>query len=222
MNEVRLQAISLAVDRAFFVLSQVAVACLNNSGEVRLWGTENGKITCLIPAIFGIFKRGKVLAGAYQSRTTQAQMKYAIPIALVLAAVGYFVPAVADDAAALVLLDLLYPFARRILQYTEKKIPAPEVPLEEMLVLVRKEHESVWHEYGMCINDARVEGWKWGVDFSERVIDLDTLTYTGETRPYIDDKERAAGNEQVKDFVAAVKKARGDIEVCADNTDKEQ
>lgn len=178
--------------------------------------------------VVGMYNR---LKGSMSSKTTGKQSSYVSAAIIAVVLLMQITGVTIDDETQAALVQVLVwiiggaaslPFFARLLLFKNKINPAPEVPLEEMLVLVRKEHESVWHEYGMCINDAQVEGWKWGVDFSERVIDLDTLTYTGEKRPYIDDKERAAGQDQVKDFVEAVKKARGGIEVCADNTDKEQ
>ena len=175
------------------------------------------KLLTLIPAIFGIIKRGKVLATLTQSKTTKAQYTAILIAGVLLAAVGYFVPAVADNDVAVALIILITPVISRLLLFHKK----PNA--DNDIVILAKVQQSDkardwWEPWHDVLRTARELGYERGADYDGAVWDVVTGESTGETIPIEADWSGALG----KLFADKFGTDNRNIDICADNTDKEQ
>lgn len=139
-----------------------------------------GAFLKFIPAILAIIKRGKALATLAQSKTTKAQYTAILIAACILAAVGYFVPVVADNDVAVGLIVLIVPVISRLLLYKDKAI-AVEMQSTVWICKVRNDTDGPWREFDGMLPDAIAEGAVQAVDDQGRIWDVPKQELTGET-----------------------------------------
>lgn len=132
-----------------------------------------GAIIKLIPMFWAILTRGKVLASAHKSKTTQKQYVVVVALCMALAGVGYFVPVLADDAMAGAIITLLLPLASRLLLYKEKIVntAVDEVPLVKVS---NPSGGDSWILFEDTIKKAREKGYHLGVGRDGTIWDIAT------------------------------------------------
>ena len=138
------------------------------------------KFLGLIPALFAIIRRGKTLATLAQSKTTKAQYTAILIAGVLLAAVGYFVPAVADNDVAVALIVLITPVISRLLLFRAKPNTDNDIV---MLAKVQqsKDANEWWDAWHDTLRAARELGYERGADYDGAVWDVTTGERTGET-----------------------------------------
>jgi hypothetical protein len=138
------------------------------------------KFLSLIPSLFGIIRRGKVLATLAQSKTTKAQYTAILIAGVLLAAVGYFVPQVADNDVAVALIVLIVPVISRLLLFRQKPNADNDIV---MLAKVQQSDDARdwWEPWHDVLRIARELGYERGVDYDGAVWDVTTGERTGET-----------------------------------------
>src|SRR5574343_925692 len=150
-------------------------------------------LVCMLwknPVVRSIVKRAGVLSGAGASNSTWKQKIVALPVALVVATLGYFVPELFDDAlqAALVggLVGWLAPYVSRVIAY--KSADCAENMLL-MPVAVRVERSKAWRPIVGSLLDASEEGFSEGVMSDGKIYASKTGKHTGNVRPKTSSKE---------------------------------
>jgi len=137
----------------------------------------------LIPLIFAILNRARVLKGATTSRTTRKQMAFLFPAAVIVAAIGFFAPEIlpeaAQDGVVIFIVGLLSasPYLLRMAGYKE---PYQNAEVELYGVQDRVESDSIWHAYSGTTYEAHEQGWKRGVSYAGNIYDLETGAKIGE------------------------------------------
>lgn len=175
------------------------------------------KFLSLVPSLFGIIKRGKTLATLAQSKTTKAQYTAILIAGVLLAAVGYFLPQVADNDVAVALIVLITPVISRLLLFHKKPNTNNDIV---MLAKVQQSDDARdwWEPWHDVLRTARELGYERGADYDGAVWDVTTGERTGET---IRMPGEDVGGGPLKELFADKFGTRNDIEVCADNTDRE-
>lgn len=117
----------------------------------------------LIPTIISIIKRTRNLAGAMSSTTTQVQWAATLIVCAIVATIGAFNPALAQDeiaqGAAVFLIGIVGPMLSRIIGKKYKNEPLPNDAL--LVVGVRKKDDSLnaWRAFDGSLKKAREQGW---------------------------------------------------------------
>lgn len=164
-----------------------------------------------------IARRGAKLAGA-NSHTTKAQYGVLLGTAIGVAALGYFVPALAGDVVATALIAAVAPLVSRLVLYKAKPNRDNDVV---MLAKVQQSDDSRewWETWDDCLGVARTLGYARGVDYNGYVWDVTTGEMTG-------DKIQLPGTGNAPEgYLHKVFTGpggtdnRGDISTCSDNTD---
>lgn len=150
------------------------------------------KFLSLVPTLFGIIKRGKSLATLAQSKTTKAQYTAILIAGVLLAAVGYFVPTVADNDVAVALIVLITPVISRLLLFHKKPNTNNDIV---MLAKVQQSDDARdwWEPWHDVLRTARELGYERGADYDGAVWDVTTGERTGETIPIEADWSGALG-----------------------------
>ena len=150
-----------------------------------------------LPLALKVFKRARVLAGASGSNTTAKQKMVALPVALAIAGLGYFIPALADDAVAFALVaaavGYVAPYVSRLIAH--KTVDNTTL----MLVAVRMDEVTAWVPYTGTVLDAREEGYMHGCDSQGDVYALDDGVKAGTMR--LKHSTQAESDETMRAFV---------------------
>lgn len=136
------------------------------------------KLLTFLPAIMSIIKRGLNLAGA-NSHTTRAQYGVLVSVGVVVAALGYFMPDLANEAVAAALVASIAPLVSRAILYRTK----PDTTNDGvMLDRVKYKGDSAhfWSPFDDTMLAARNMGFGIGADVMGNVWDIKTGTMTGE------------------------------------------
>ena len=137
----------------------------------------------LIPTLLAIFKRGTVLYGATKSSTTRVQWVALFICAILVAAVGYFLPAFASEeiqtGLLLAALAALGPLVSRYLGY-QTPVVLSDAAAGVMLDRVKSKNVRSWFPFCGGILDAREEGWELGADKDNVIWDVKTGERTGD------------------------------------------
>jgi hypothetical protein len=162
-----------------------------------------------LPLVLTIWKRAQVLLTANQSDTTKSQKMVALPVALAVALLGYFIPQLSENAVALTLVagivGLIAPSVSRFVAY--KKADVKE-NLTLMLVSVRKLGEA-WYPFTGTMIDAGEEGWAQGLTSDGGVYEIvsgklvDTIKLKGGTQEESEAK--------MKEFMDAIRAKNKDL-----------
>ena len=138
------------------------------------------------PMLLTIWTRAKNLSGAMSSQTTQAQEAAVLALCGIIAAVGYFVPALAPDnvaqGAVLFLLAIVSPLLSRMLG---KKEPEPSgIPANAGIFISHVRHipGAEWANHIGAMEDARMDGWLEGADDYGNIYNLRTGAVIGKDK----------------------------------------
>lgn len=136
------------------------------------------------PVVRAIVKRAGVLSGAANSSSTWKQKIVAVPVALVVAGLGYWMPELFDDALQVTvvagLVGWLAPYVSRIIAFKE----ADEAEnLLLMPVAVRENRAKAWRPFVGSLLDANAEGFGEGCMSDGKIYDSKTGKHTGNVRP---------------------------------------
>ena len=166
--------------------------------------------------LLAILARARALHGALSSETTRRQWWVTFPVAVAVAAAGYFLPPIAGEEVALalttVLIAALAPLVSRVVGYQDKT----DLPYAEVYVIaVMRRRERVWRAFSGTLMDARAEGYDWARDADGNLYDVQSGQCEGVV---------------MRDAVASIRELQGggstsnapDLGLCADNTDREE
>ena len=168
-----------------------------------------GKLVEILPIIFKVLSRARVLSGAVQSRTTRDQWLVLTIIAFIVSTAAQFVPGLADDATAvglvMGLLALLGPAISRMVKFDDtavKPVPVLDIPddllvvdnadLSRPILKVRGGRGGSWKLFKSTWKAATVSGWVQGVLDTGEIVNLQTGERTGH-RIRLKPEERGAG-----------------------------
>ena len=140
------------------------------------------------------------MLNAQTSTTTTKQRMIALPVALLVASIGYFVPELRESGVALFLtaflIGKLAPLVSRFVAYKEMDV------LENLtlfLVAVRKDGGKAWRPFVGTILDAGEEGWGEGVASDGGLYDIQTGALVGSIRLKTSTPEQS--REKMREFV---------------------
>ncbi len=165
--------------------------------------------------LLAILFRARALHGALSSETTRRQWWVTFPVAVLVAAAGYFLPPIAGEEVALalttVLIAALAPLVSRAIGYQDKDLPYAEV----FIIAVMRRRERVWRAFSGTLLDAHAEGYDWAQDADGNLYDVQSGQCEGVV---------------MRDAVASIRELQGggstsnapDLGLCADNTDREE
>ena len=166
--------------------------------------------------LLAIIVRARALHGALSSETTRRQWWVTFPVAVLVAAAGYFLPPIAGEEVALalatVLIAALAPLVSRAVGYRDKL----DLTYAEVYVIaVMRRRERVWRAFSGTLMDARAEGYDWARDADGNLYDVQSGQCEGVV---------------MRDAVASIRELQGggstsnapDLGLCADNTDREE
>ena len=125
--------------------------------------------------LLAILARARALHGALSSETTRRQWWVTFPVAVAVAAAGYFLPPIAGEEVALalttVLIAALAPLVSRAVGYRDKL----DLTYAEVYVIaVMRRRERVWRAFSGTLMDARAEGYDWARDADGNLYDVQT------------------------------------------------
>lgn len=123
--------------------------------------------------ILSLLSRARRLHGALNSETTTRQWWVTFPVAVAVAAAGYFLPPIAGEEVALalstVLIAALAPLVSRVVGYQDKT----DLPHAEVYVIaVMRRRERVWRAFSGTLLDAHAEGYDWARDADGNLYDV--------------------------------------------------
>lgn len=168
-----------------------------------------------------LLSRARVLHGCLSSTTTRRQWWVTFPVAVAVAGLGYAMPAFAGDDVALALLTVgvaaIAPLVSRVAAYTgDAKYENADV----YIVAAMHRRERVWRAYIGTLMDAKEERYDWARDADGNLYDVQSGRCEGvvmrEAVAAIKELQGAGGTDN-----APLGLVSGDIEICADNTDRE-
>lgn len=148
-----------------------------------------GKLLTLLPMILKVLRRGKVLSGATQSRTTKDQWLVGLVLSFLVAALSMVVPGLQDDTVAvgavLALIAVVGPMISRMALFKEKPedveldIPddalvVPNDMLGRRIALVRDGISGSWSRFDGTWKEALLAGWNQGALEDGEVVFLVT------------------------------------------------
>lgn len=172
--------------------------------------------------LLAILARARALHGALSSETTRRQWWVTFPVAVAVAAAGYFLPPIAGEEVALalstVLIAALAPLVSRAIGYQDKT----DLPYAEVFIIaVMRRRERVWRAFSGTLMDARAEGYDCARDADGNLYDVQSGQCEGvvmrDAVASIRELQGAGGTDN-----APLGLVSGDIEICADNTDREE
>jgi len=166
--------------------------------------------------LLAILARARALHGALSSETTRRQWWVTFPVAVAVAAAGYFLPPIAGEEVALalttVLIAALAPLVSRVVGYQDKT----DLPYAEVYVIaVMRRRERVWRAFSGTLLDAHAEGYDWAQDADGNLYDAQSGRCEGVVMR--DAAEHLRGLQGADSTSNAP-----DLGVCADNTDREE
>jgi len=166
--------------------------------------------------LLAILARARALHGALSSETTRRQWWVTFPVAVAVAAAGYFLPPIAGEEVALalttVLIAALAPLVSRVVGYQDKT----DLPYAEVYVIaVMRRRERVWRAFSGTLLDAHAEGYDWAQDADGNLYDAQSGRCEGVVMR--DAAEHLRGLQGAGSTSNAP-----DLGVCADNTDREE
>lgn len=165
--------------------------------------------------LLAIIVRARALHGALSSETTRRQWWVTFPVAVAVAAAGYFLPPIAGEEVALalttVLIAALAPLVSRAVGYQDKL----DLTYAEVFVMaVMRRRERVWRAFSGTLLDAHAEGYDWARDVDGNLYDVQSGQCEGVVMR--DAAEHLRGLQGADSTSNAP-----DLGVCADNTDRE-
>jgi hypothetical protein len=184
-----------------------------------------------IPMLLTIWTRAKNLSGAMSSQTTQAQEAAVLALCGIIAAVGYFVPALAPDnvaqGAVLFLLAIVSPLLSRMLGKKEPEplpfdVGVPNVVLEDRIKLADTFMAYVFHSDGSWRPfvgtglDALHGGYEFACDAENWIWELTSATKTDKQRPVLKGTTEQS-NTAMKLAIAAIKARLAEIRAQKDS-----
>lgn len=166
-----------------------------------------------LPFALALIKRAKVLVNASNSNTTSKQKLVAMPVALLVALLGYFIPELANDTIAFALVAAIIgwvaPYVSRFVAYRKAD---EKNNLVLMLVAVRENQAKAWHSFTGTLMDAGEEGnWKQGLTSDGAIYEIgtgkfvDTIKLKGSTLE--------ESNAKMKQFMDAIRKSELQMEI---------
>ena len=164
--------------------------------------------------LLAILARARALHGALSSETTRRQWWVTFPVAVAVAAAGYFLPPIAGEEVALalttVLIAALAPLVSRAVGYRDKT----DLPYVYVIAVMRR-RERVWRAFSGTLLDAHAEGYDWAQDADGNLYDAQSGRCEGVVMR--DAAEHLRGLQGADSTSNAP-----DLGVCADNTDREE
>lgn len=166
-----------------------------------------------IPFVLSLLKRAKVLVNASNSNTTAKQKLVAMPVALVVALLGYFIPELADDTIAFALVAALVGY---IAPYVSRFIAYQQADEKEnmllMLVAVRENQAKAWYSFTGTLVDAGEEGiWKQGLTSDGSIYEIGTGKFIDTIKLKGDTQEES--NAKMKQFMDAIRNSKTQTEI---------
>ncbi len=157
----------------------------------------------LLPVVLRIYRRAKVIAATAKNSTTcEYQKMVALPVAVLVASLGYFIPELSESAVAFglvaAIVGILAPYVSRFVGYKEDSLNRGI-----LLMAVKNEEDKAWRAFDGYIGNAKNEKWRYGVDQDGNVYDLLTGEQTGQIRLRGNSQEES--NALMREFVAHLK-----------------
>ena len=142
--------------------------------------------------VVALWRRAKVLRGALDSNTTKEQWYVVIPVTLLVALVGFFLPEVADSKIAVgivsAIIGVVGPLGSRYVGDRVKEPPLAE-PVNPFFYKVKRHSDKSWKDFLGTRYDAILAGYTLGVDDEDNVWDIATCKIIGK-------HQRRAGTDE--------------------------